>query len=145
MNWSSARLVHQKYDAWVMADGWVELVAASGEDPGEGQKNVEAVEVDAEGKLYWCCAIAALVDAHEVYDEQDAEDDQGQVRVDVGADEVEEHAEEADDDQPEQGSEGVVADAAVVEGEDLRAHAEYGHADGGGQRGVEDRIAVAGV
>ena len=46
---------------------------------------------------------------------------------------------------PKQGSHGVVADLLVVEGEDLRAHAEDCHADGGGDCGVEDRVGVAGV
>jgi hypothetical protein len=44
----------------------VVLVAAAGEDAGEGQEDVEAVEVDAEGEFYGGGAVTTFVDAHEV-------------------------------------------------------------------------------
>src|ERR1700760_3518915 len=75
------------------------LVAAAGKDAGEGEEDVEAIEVDGERELYGGGAVAALVDAHEVDHNEDAEDHEGQIRVDVGADEVKERAEESYDDQ----------------------------------------------
>src|SRR6202034_200226 len=107
----------------------VELVAAAGarEDLGEGKEDVQAVEIDAEGELYGGGAVAAVVDALEVDNDQDAEDGEREVGVDIRADEVEERAKDTYYDQHEQGRYSVVADAAVVEGEDLCAHAEDGH------------------
>ena len=118
--------------------------AAVAKDLQQRHEDVQRVQIDAQSHLHRGQTTPTITQPHEVHQQQDAEHRQASPGVEAWADEVHERAEHSQHNEPQQGREGVVRHAPVVEVHHLRDDAHDRHAHSRGEGGFKDDLLAAG-